>query len=237
MPEVGGLASSTLVAGDLSIFPGVDGNGGETEEPPDEVATSEPDLPSLPPLPKLEEGLLQQPKLFSDAVKLRFAAGNVLTLVSAADKMVLYRGAERWLLKVRSGDDEQLLSWRANDSARNAMRNAKAGCVLLIDSLLQKDSELNATLVFPHEWWKTIGPYEKLSVLSHQMADPPECLVIAAVATVPNKRKDGQNRIVKMEDGKVYRFGRPQDVNGSGSRRALVLTPGATLDLDAWCSR
>ena len=63
------------------------------------------------------------------------------------------------------------------------------------------------------------------------MPDPPPCLDIDGIAQVPNERKNTNVPIVKMTDGRVYRFDRPEQVSRA---RNLRLERGYTLDLDHW---
>jgi hypothetical protein len=65
------------------------------------------------------------------------------------------------------------------------------------------------------------------------MADPPVCTDIAATAHVANTRKDHDNLVVRMTDGKVYAFKAPQSVN-KVSRTTLTLEAGFTLDTKTW---
>ena len=156
--------------------------------------------------------------------------GSVLSVLAAAEEPVAYNNAKVWPLRVVLNGEERLVFGRGKVISRKheMMKN----CCLKVTKVLKGDVKVD--VVQEGQWWKLLPAYNDLPELYKGMHPAPDCVDIEAYAHVPRVRRgDGENVVVQMTDGKVYRFRCPQQVNNIATS-TLTLEKGCRFDLEAW---
>lgn len=208
---------------------GADAEGGRSSAST-EAGDSSPSIERMP-IPALAYDP-SQGRLFKDIPRVDgIKVGSLLHVVAAGRGTVSYNNAMIWPLHVRV--DGESITWPVWGRAKLMQLKDQmgAGCGLIVKKITARDVEV--IVYYEGEWWKRIAPYAVLPKLHLKMADPPVCTDIAATAHVANTRKDHDNLVVRMTDGKVYAFKAPQSVN-KVSRTTLTLEAGFTLDTKTW---